>query len=39
MGQGQLVQNSVESFIKPGLPVQQFVGFNQLADPMVKADR
>ncbi len=38
VAQGQVVQNSVESFIKPGLPVQQFVGFNQLADPMVKAD-
>ncbi len=37
-GPGQVVQNSVETFIKPGLPVQHFVGFNQLADPMVKAD-
>jgi MFS family permease len=38
VAQGQLVQNVVETFVRPGLPVQQFVGFQQLADPMVKAD-
>lgn len=38
VAQGQVIQTSVESFVKPGLPIQQFVGFNQLAEPMVKAD-
>ncbi len=38
VAQGQVVQTAVEQFVKPGLPIQQFVGFNQLADPMVKAD-
>jgi MFS family permease len=38
VAQGQVMQNAVESFIRPGLPAQQYVGFQQLADPMVKAD-
>jgi predicted MFS family arabinose efflux permease len=38
VAQGQVVQSVVETFVRPGLPVQQFVGFNQLAEPMVKAD-
>jgi hypothetical protein len=38
VAQGQVVQSAVETFVRPGLPAQQFIGFNQLADPMVKAD-
>lgn len=38
VAQGQVVQSAVESFVRPGLPIQQFVGFNQLTDPMVKND-
>ena len=38
VAQGQVVQTSIEQFVKPGLPVQQYIGFGQLADPMVKAD-
>jgi MFS family permease len=38
VAQGQLIQNAIESFIRPGLPAQQYVGFQQLADPMVKVD-
>lgn len=38
IAQGQVVQTAIESFVRPGLPVQQFVGFNQLAEPMVRAD-
>lgn len=38
IAQGQVVQSSLESFIRPGLPAHQFVGFNLLVDPMVRAD-
>lgn len=38
IAQGQVVQTALESFVRPGLPAHQFVGFNQLADPMVRAD-
>lgn len=38
VAQSQVVQSAVESFVRPGLPISQFVGFNGLAEPMVKAD-
>ncbi|MGL4497098.1 MAG: hypothetical protein ACRCUX_14900, partial [Beijerinckiaceae bacterium] len=38
VAQGQVIQSSIETFVRPGLPLQQFVGFNQLSDPMVKQD-
>ncbi len=38
IAQGQVIQSAVESFVRPGLPAHQFVGFQQLAEPMVKAD-
>jgi MFS family permease len=38
VAQGQVIQNALETFVRPGLPAHQFVGFQQLADPMVKAD-
>jgi predicted MFS family arabinose efflux permease len=38
VAQGQVVQSAVEGFVRPGLPIHQFVGFNGLAEPMVKAD-
>ena len=38
LAQGQLVQSSLEGFIRPGLPLRQFVGFQQLTDTMVKND-
>ncbi len=38
IAQGQVVQSSLESFVRPGLPAHQYVGFNNLAEPMVKAD-
>jgi MFS family permease len=38
VAQGQVVQNALETFVRPGLPAHQFVGFQQLAEPMVKAD-
>jgi MFS family permease len=38
VAQGQVVQTAVEQFVRPGLPIQQYVGFNQLAEPMVRTD-
>ncbi len=38
VAQGQLIQSSMETFIRPGLPLHQFVGFQTLAEPIVKAD-
>ena len=38
VAQGQVVQSALETFIRPGLPAQQFIGFQQLSEPMVKAD-
>jgi MFS family permease len=38
IAQGQVVHSTIEAFVRPGLPVHQFVGFQQIAEPMVKAD-
>lgn len=38
IAQGQVVQTALETFVRPGLPAHQFIGFNQLSDPMVKGD-
>jgi predicted MFS family arabinose efflux permease len=38
VAQSQVVHSAVETFVRPGLPISQFVGFNGLAEPMVKAD-
>lgn len=38
VAQGQIVQGVIEGFVRPGLPMRQFVGFGGLTDPMVKAD-
>eukprot|EP01036_Dinobryon_divergens_P055513 gene55513-74116_t len=31
VAQGQVIQSAVEGFVRPGLPIHQFVGFNGLA--------
>lgn len=36
--QGQLVQSSIESVARQGLPLRQFIGFQQISGPMVKTD-
>jgi predicted MFS family arabinose efflux permease len=38
VAQGQVAQSAVEGFVRPGLPMHQFVGFNGLTEPMVNAD-
>jgi MFS family permease len=35
---GQLVQNSVEKFLRDGLPLRQYAGFNTIAAPVLGAE-
>ncbi len=34
LAQGQIVQSTIETFLRPGLPLRQFVGFNRMAANM-----
>ncbi|WP_430463530.1 MFS transporter [Tabrizicola sp.] len=36
--QGELVQTAMESFLRAGLPLDQFVGFAQIAEPTLDSD-
>ncbi|MCA0399645.1 MAG: MFS transporter [Proteobacteria bacterium] len=38
VSQGQVVQSAVETFVRPGLPMHQFVGFATIVDSLVEAD-
>lgn len=38
VAQGQLVQSSMETFVRPGLPLRQFIGFQQMTAAMVQQD-
>lgn len=38
VSQGQVAQSVMETFLRPGLPMHQFVGFTPLTEPMVNAD-
>ncbi len=38
VAQGQVAQSALEGFVRPGLPMHQFVGFNGLTEPVVNAD-
>lgn len=38
ISQGQVVQSAIEAFVRPGLPMQQFVGFSTMVDSLVEAD-
>ena len=31
--QGQIIQSAIETFVRPGLPLNQFVGYSRLAEP------
>lgn len=37
--QGKIVQNAMETFLRAGLPITQFVGFNTLAEPILSSDK
>ena len=36
--QGALIQNSLEAYLRAGLPLRQFPGFRQIADPIMASD-
>ena len=36
--QGIIVQNAIESFVRAGLPLKQYVGFTTLAEPILDSD-
>ncbi len=38
IGQGELVQDSIDAYLRPGLPIRQFAGFGILADPILSTD-
>ena len=38
MTQGRVVQNAMETYLRPGLPMKQFVGFATLTEPILAAD-
>ncbi len=38
MAQGKVIQNAMEIFLRPGLPMKQFVGFATLTEPILNSD-
>ena len=36
--QGRIVQNAIETFLRPGLPLNQYAGFATIADRIVSSD-
>ncbi len=38
LGQTRLIQDTLESFVRPGFPIRQFAGFSHLAEPVMAAD-
>ena len=38
VAQGRVVQNAVETFLRPGLPLRQFVGFTSVTEPILSSD-
>ena len=39
MAQGALIQTPLETFLRAGLPLRQFPGFRQIADPIISSDQ
>lgn len=39
LAQSELVRSPLETYLRPGLPLRQYSGFNQLANQMVEGDR
>jgi predicted MFS family arabinose efflux permease len=37
--QGELVRNSIEAYVRPGLPLRQFTGFNQQTSSIITGDQ
>ncbi len=38
VGQAELIQDSMESFLRNGYPIRQFAGFTTLAEPILSSD-
>jgi predicted MFS family arabinose efflux permease len=38
IAQGELVQDSIDAYLRPGLPIRQFAGFGMLAEPVMTSD-
>lgn len=38
LAQSELVRSPMETYLRPGLPLRQYTGFNQLANQMVEGD-
>jgi predicted MFS family arabinose efflux permease len=38
IAQGKIVQNSMENYLRAGLPLKHFVGFTTLAEPIVESE-
>ena len=38
VAQGRVVQSTMEAYLRPGLPLKQFVGFATLTEPILEAD-
>src|SRR3984893_11223671 len=36
VAQGSIAQNSIENYLRAGLPLKQYVGFTNLAEPIVE---
>jgi MFS family permease len=36
--QGEIIKNSMETFLKAGLPLKDYIGFSTLADPILDTD-
>ena len=39
VAQAELVRSPMETYLRPGLPLRQFTGFNQLTNSMIESDR
>ncbi len=38
VAQARVVQNTMEAYLRPGLPLKQFVGFARLTEPILESD-
>ncbi|SLN10816.1 MFS transporter [Oceanibacterium hippocampi] len=36
--EGEILQNAIETFLKAGLPLEQFIGFDTIAEPVMLSD-
>jgi MFS family permease len=39
LAQGRVIQNTMQTYLQPGLPMKQFVGFKNKTEPILESDR